>query len=140
MNPPRSLGDTLSGTGASSPTIMRILIADDSEVVRRGVRNILAPTSWEICGEAIDGPDAIQKATELLPDLVLLDISMPGLSGLDVARLLREKVPATNILVMSQHDPAVLLPRALEAGAHACIDKSRLALDLVPAIERIQAA
>ena len=140
MNPPRSLGDTLSGTGASSPTIMRILIADDSEVVRRGVRNILAPTSWEICGEAIDGPDAIQKATELLPDLVLLDISMPGLSGLDVARLLREKVPATNILVMSQHDPAVLLPRALEAGAHACIDKSRLAVDLVPAIERIQAA
>ena len=140
MNPPRSLGDTLSGTGASSPTIMRILIADDSEVVRRGVRNILAPTSWEICGEAIDGPDAIQKATQLLPDLVLLDISMPGLSGLDVARLLREKVPATSILVMSQHDPSVLLPRALEAGAHACIDKSRLALDLVPAIERIQAA
>jgi two-component system response regulator NreC len=140
MNPPRSLGDTLSGTGASSPTIMRILIADDSEVVRRGVRNILAPTSWEICGEAIDGPDAIQKATQLLPDLVLLDISMPGLSGLDVARLLREKVPATSILVMSQHDPSVLLPRALEAGAHACIDKSRLAVDLVPAIERIQAA
>ncbi len=140
MNPPQSLGDTLSGTGASSPTIMRILIADDSEVVRRGVRNILAPTSWEICGEAIDGPDAIQKATQLLPDLVLLDISMPGLSGLDVARLLREKVPATRILVMSQHDPSVLLPRALEAGAHACIDKSRLAVDLVPAIERIQAA
>lgn len=140
MNPPQSLGDTLSGTGASSPTIMRILIADDSEVVRRGVRNILAPTSCEICGEAIDGPDAIQKATQLLPDLVLLDISMPGLSGLDVARLLREKVPATSILVMSQHDPSVLLPRALEAGAHACIDKSRLALDLVPAIERFQAA
>jgi DNA-binding NarL/FixJ family response regulator len=119
---------------------MRILIADDSEVVRRGVRNILTSTSWEVCGEAIDGPDAIQKATELLPDLVLLDISMPGLSGLDVARLLREKVPATSILVMSQHDPSVLLPRALEAGAQACIDKSRLALDLVPAIERIQAA
>jgi len=119
---------------------MRILIADDSEVVRRGVRNILAPTSWEVCGEAIDGPDAIQKATQLLPDLILLDISMPGLSGLDVARLLREKVPAIRILVMSQHDPSVLLPRALEAGAHACLDKSRLALDLVPAIERIQAA
>ncbi len=119
---------------------MRILIADDSEVVRRGVRNILAPTSWEVCGEAIDGADAIQKATELLPDLVLLDISMPGLSGLDVARLLREKVPATSILVMSQHDPSVLLPRAMEAGAQACIDKSRLALDLLPAIESIRAA
>jgi DNA-binding NarL/FixJ family response regulator len=124
--------------GREFAPIMRILIADDSEIVRHGVRSILSPTSCEICGEAIDGPDAIQKATELLPDLVLLDISMPGLSGLDVARLLRERLPATKILIMSQHDPAVLLPRALEAGAHACIDKSRLALDLVPAIERIQ--
>ncbi|HEY6370376.1 MAG TPA: response regulator transcription factor [Candidatus Sulfotelmatobacter sp.] len=118
---------------------MRILIADDSELVRRGVRNILAPkASWEVCGEAQDGPDAIQKATELLPDLVLLDISMPGMSGLEVAGILREKVPATKIVVLSQHDPALLLPCALEAGAHACIDKSRLATDLVPAIERIQ--
>jgi DNA-binding NarL/FixJ family response regulator len=130
----------LSLVGREFAPIMRILIADDSEIVRHGVRSILSPTSCEICGEAIDGPDAIQKATELLPDLVLLDISMPGLSGLDVARLLRERLPATKILIMSQHDPAVLLPRALEAGAHACIDKSRLALDLVPAIERLQAA
>jgi two-component system response regulator NreC len=118
---------------------MRILIADDSEPVRRGVKNILAPsTSWEICGEAKDGADAIQRAVELVPDVVLLDISMPGLSGFEVARVLRDKVPTTKIVVMSQHDPAVLLPRALAAGAHACIDKSRLATDLVPAIEHIQ--
>jgi len=120
---------------------MRILIADDNDWVRRGVRNILASMPrWEVCGEAKDGPQAIQRATELLPDLILLDVSMPGLNGLDVARLLREKVPATSILVMSQHDPSVLLPRAMEAGAQACIDKSRLALDLLPAIESIQAA
>lgn len=118
---------------------MRILIADDSEPVRRGVRNILAPcTSWEICGEAKDGADAIQLAMELVPDVVLLDISMPGLSGFEVARILHEKLPATKIVVMSQHDPAVLLPRALAAGAHACIDKSCLATDLIPAIERLQ--
>jgi two-component system response regulator NreC len=119
---------------------MKILIADDSEPVRRGVKKILAPsTSWEISGEAKDGAEAVQRAVELLPDLVLLDISMPGLSGFEVARILREKVPAAKIMVMSQHDPAVLLPRALAAGAHACIDKSRLATDLVPAIERILA-
>jgi DNA-binding NarL/FixJ family response regulator len=119
---------------------MRILIADDSESVRRGVRNILAmSTSWEICGEAEDGSEAIQRATDLRPEVILLDVSMPGMSGLQVARILRERVPTVKIVVMSQHDPALLLPRALEAGAQACIDKSRLAIDLVPTIERIQA-
>jgi DNA-binding NarL/FixJ family response regulator len=119
---------------------MRILIADDNEHVRRGVRNILASMpGWEICGEAKDGTEAVQSAGELLPDCVLLDISMPGLSGLEVARLLHDKNPAAKIVVMSQHDPAVLLPRALEAGAHACVDKGRLALDLIPTIESILA-
>ena len=117
---------------------MRILIADDSELVRRGVKNILARTHWEVCGEATDGNEAIQSAAHLLPDLVLLDVSMPGISGLEVARHLHEKFPAIRIVVMSQHDPAVLLPRALQMGAHACVDKSRLVTDLVPAIRRIQ--
>ena len=117
---------------------MRILIADDNAWIRRGVMNILAPVPhWEVCGEAKDGTEAVQRAAELLPDLVLLDVSMPGLNGLDVARLLREKVPTAKILIMSQHDPAVLLPRALEAGAHACVDKGRLARDLIPTIERV---
>lgn len=123
------------------PTPVRILIADDNESVRRGVRNILASvTQWEICGEAKDGAEALQIAAVSAPDCVLLDISMPGMSGLDVAKLLRDKVPAAKIVVMSQHDPAVLLPRALEAGAHACVDKGRLALDLIPTIERVLAA
>ncbi len=117
---------------------MKILIADDSEPVRRGVRSILASqTNWEICAEAKDGAEAIQRAAELRPDFVLLDISMPGMSGLEVASFLREKLPAVKIIVMSQHDAAVLLPSALQAGADACIDKSRLALDLAPAIERL---
>jgi DNA-binding NarL/FixJ family response regulator len=114
---------------------MRILIADDNEWVRRGVTNILAPKShWEVCGEAKDGAETIQRAAELVPDLILLDVSMPGLNGLDVARMLREKVPATKILIMSQHDPVLLLPRAIEAGAHACVDKSHLSTQLLPMI------
>lgn len=117
---------------------MKILIADDNEGVRRGVTNILAPVAhWAVCGEAKDGAEAIQKAADILPDLILLDISMPGLNGLDVARLLREKVPAARILIMSQHDPQVLLPRAIEAGALGCVDKSRLSTELLPAIASV---
>ena len=119
---------------------MRILIADDNEHVRRGVKAILSSAAdCEVCGEAEDGTEAIQRVLELLPDLILLDISMPGLSGLEVARAVRKKVPATRIVIMSLHDPAVLLPRAMQAGAHACVDKSRLAMDLLPTIARIQA-
>jgi DNA-binding NarL/FixJ family response regulator len=114
---------------------MRILIADDNEWVRRGVTNILAPNShWEVCGEAKDGAETLQRAAELGPDLILLDVSMPGLNGLDVARMLREKAPTTKILIMSQHDPVLLLPRAIEAGAHACVDKSHLSTQLLPTI------
>ena len=117
---------------------MRILLADDNEWVRRGVKSILAPmTDWEICGEAKSGEEAVQIAAEVLPDLVLLDVSMPGLNGLDAARLLREKVPSAKILIMSQHDPAILLSRALEAGAHDCIDKSRLSTKLLPTIASV---
>jgi len=117
---------------------MKILVADDNQWVRRGVINILAlMPHWEVCGEANDGTEAIQKAAELLPDLILLDVSMPGLNGLDVARLLREKVPAAKILIMSQHDPAVLLPRAIDAGAHGCVDKSRMSTELLPAIASV---
>ena len=117
---------------------MKILIADDNEWVRRGVTNILASKAgWAVCGEAQDGAEAIQKAADILPDLILLDVSMPGLNGLAVARLLCEKVPAAKILIMSQHDPHVLLPRAIEAGALGCVDKSRLSTELLPAIASI---
>ncbi len=117
---------------------MRILIVDDNQGVRRGVADIIkSKTSYEVCGEARDGDEAIQKAQELSPEVILLDISMPGRNGLDVARVLRMKHPSTAIFVMSQHDPALLLPRALEAGANGCIDKSRLVTDLVPAIQSV---
>ena len=117
---------------------MRILIADDNDMVRRGVIGILSSvTDWEICGEAGDGSEALRKARELLPDLILLDISMPGQSGLEAARLIRQELPKAKILIMSQHDPIQLLPRVLEAGAHACVDKSRLSKDLLASIKRV---
>lgn len=120
---------------------MRILIADDNELVRRGVRELLSSeSSWQVCGEAIDGAEALRKARELLPDLILLDISMPDMNGLEAARLLREALPKVKIVIISQHDPIQLLAGAIAAGAHACVDKSLLGTDLVPAIRSIEDA
>jgi two-component system response regulator NreC len=115
---------------------MQILIVDDNELVRRGVSTLLSSRpGWQVCGHAGDGVEAVQKAKELHPDLILLDISMPGSNGLEVAVTLGREIPEAKIVVMSQHDPALLLPRALEAGADACVDKDSLSTDLLPIIE-----
>jgi DNA-binding NarL/FixJ family response regulator len=120
---------------------MRILIADDSDAVRRGVIGLLsAEPAWEICGEARDGMEALEKAGELHPDLIILDISMPVIGGLETATSLRREWPRAIILVISAHDPARLLPRVIEAGANACLDKSRLASDLLGTIRSLATA
>jgi DNA-binding NarL/FixJ family response regulator len=131
----------LGGGRQAGATILRILIADDNEMVRRGVARLLSSEpNWQICGEAADGSETVRKARELLPDLILLDISMPGINGLEVSRLLRQQVPQARILVISQHDPIQLLPRVLAAGGDACVDKSCLATDLLASIRNIGAA
>lgn len=114
---------------------MRILIADDNEFVRRGISGLLADQEgWQVCGEARDAADAIQKTIDLRPDLILLDVSMPGKNGLETARAIKEQLPHTKILIISHHDPKQMLPRSLEVGANGCIDKARLGIDLLPAI------
>ena len=118
---------------------MRILIADDHHMVRRGVGDLLSKEAgWEICGEATDAGQAIQKASELNPDLVLLDISLPDGSGLEAARRIRQEIPHVRILMMSHHDATQFVQSALESGADGCIDKARLALDLVATIKNLQ--
>jgi two-component system, NarL family, response regulator NreC len=117
---------------------MRIIIADDNNLIRRGVKLILsAETLYEVCGEAADGAEALLKACELVPDLILLDVSMPGRGGLEVCRVIRKELPNVKIIIMSQHDPSQLSPRAMEAGADACVDKSRLASDLLLTLESV---
>jgi two-component system response regulator NreC len=118
---------------------MRILIADDHHLVRRGVGDLLTKEAgWEICGEATGAAQAFQKATELTPDLVLLDISMPDGSGLEAARRIRQEIPQVKILMMSHHDATQFEKSAVESGADGCIDKARLALDLVDTIKSLQ--
>jgi DNA-binding NarL/FixJ family response regulator len=102
-------------------------------------RLLSSEPDWHICGEAADGSEALLKARELRPDLILLDISMPGINGLEVSRLLRQEVPQAKILVVSQHDPIQLLPRVLAAGGDACVDKSCLGTDLLASIKNLGA-
>jgi len=117
---------------------MRILIADDNYQVRCAIRGVLSrDADLEVCGEASDGPEALQKTRELSPDLILLDISMPGANGFEISRLIRREFPALRILIMSQNDAAQLSVGLAEAGADACIDKSRMAFDLISAIKRL---
>jgi len=117
---------------------MRILIADDSDLVRRGVVGLLSTeTNWTVCGEARNGSETFSKTRELLPDLILLDVSLPDINGLEVARRVRAEVPQVKILVISQHDPVQLLPRVIAAGGDGCLDKSRLAADLVATIGKL---
>jgi signal transduction histidine kinase len=117
---------------------VRILIADDHELVREGLRALLASRpAWEVCGEAADGVEAIEKAAELQPDIVLLDVSMPRLSGLEAAALIRRESPTSEILIVSQHDPAEMLASALKAGARGFVSKSDIASNLLSTIESI---
>jgi two-component system, NarL family, response regulator NreC len=118
---------------------MRILIADDNQFVRRGIAQLLAQQEgWEVCAEASNSAETIAKTSELHPDLVLLDVSMPGANGLETARVLKQKSPQTKILIVTQHDPKCMLPHSLEMGANGCVDKARLAIDLLPAIIALQ--
>ncbi|MGH9572274.1 MAG: PAS domain S-box protein [Candidatus Acidiferrales bacterium] len=118
---------------------MRILIADDHEIVRNGVRSLLsADPECEICGEAIDGRDAVTKAQDLKPDLVVMDISMPNLNGLDATRKVREILPQTQVLVLSQHDSPEMMRQALKAGAGAYVRKSSMSTDLLAGIRRLR--
>ena len=117
---------------------MRVLIADDNVLVRRGIAKLLSgDKDLELCGEASNSRETLQKADGLMPDLILLDISMPGMNGLETTQLLRQKHPALKILIISQHDVNQLLPRSLEAGADGCIDKARIATDLLPTLKTL---
>lgn len=97
-----------------------------------------SPTDWTICGEARDGLEALQKAHELLPDLIRLDLRMPGMNGLDATRRLRLEQPEAKILVITHYDPVQVCPGIVNAGGDACLDKARLGTDLVTIIKSLR--
>jgi DNA-binding NarL/FixJ family response regulator len=117
----------------------RILIADDHEVVRRGIRSLLeSHPGWQICAEAKDGREAVDLCKELKPDLVLLDIGMPNLNGLDAARQILENNPLIRVLVLTIHDSDQVVRDVLAAGARGFLLKSDAGRDLITAVEAMQ--
>lgn len=117
-----------------SPT--RLVIVDDHEVARRGIRSVLSvDPDLEIVAETADGKDAVEKARNLRPDVILLDISLPGISGIEAARRIREASPETRIVFVSQHDSVRVAKDALDMGASCYVVKSDAGHDLRPAIE-----
>jgi DNA-binding NarL/FixJ family response regulator len=117
---------------------LSILIADDHPVVRSGVRTLLERRpEWKICGEAATGRETIQKAGKLRPDLVLLDLNMPEMDGLEAMPEILSVCPSTKIIVLTVHDSGEMAAQVLAAGAKGLVLKSDAATDLVRAVQSI---
>jgi DNA-binding NarL/FixJ family response regulator len=117
---------------------LRILIADDHGLVRRGARTVLqSHRGWKVVGEAANGREAVEKATKLRPDIVIVDISMPELDGLEVTRQIRKSLPDVKVLVLTMHESDQMIRRALDAGAHGYLLKSDLVDHLPKAVTAI---
>ena len=120
-------------------TPLRILVADDHAVVRRGVRALLeGQMDWQVCGEASTGPEAVEQTRLLDPDIVVLDLSMPELNGLDAARRILRESPRTQVLVLTMHHSEELAHQVLQAGARGYVLKSDADRELVAAVDSLQ--
>jgi PAS domain S-box-containing protein len=119
-------------------TRRRILIADDHEMMRRGLRGLIeSHQEWAVCGEAVEGDEAVRKSAELNPDLVIMDINMPGLSGIDAALKIRKENAATRILFFTVHDSDQVLQEIMDVGAQGYVAKSRAGQDLAEAVRLV---
>ncbi len=122
---------------ASEP--IRVLVADDHTIVRTGIRHVLeSEAGFEVVGEASTGAEALELAASLQPDVAVLDISMPGESGLRVAAELRQRSPSTHILILSMHDNTEYVLESLRAGAHGYLLKDTAATELRGAIRAVR--
>jgi DNA-binding NarL/FixJ family response regulator len=132
----RGMPTTMRGERVNT---FRILIADDHEIVRQGIRSLLENhAGWEVSGEAKDGREAVERSQALKPDLVLLDIGMPTLNGLDAARQILAVCPLTRVLVLTMHDAEQVVRDVLAVGARGFLLKSDAGRDLVSAVEALQ--
>jgi DNA-binding NarL/FixJ family response regulator len=117
----------------------RILVVDDHEIVREGIRTLLTTLrpAWRICGEAGDAKQGIQSASVLKPDLIILDVTMPGMSGLEAVPHITASCPDCRVLIFTMHESATMDAQVRESGAHGYVLKSQAARDLIRAIDTL---
>ena len=119
---------------------IRVLVVDDHSVVREGIRHVLeGAEGFRVVAEAANGADALERAESERPDVVLLDLTMPGLSGLEVVRLLRQRLPDTRILILSVHDDREYVLESVRVGAHGYLRKDSSPADIRRAIRVVPA-
>jgi DNA-binding NarL/FixJ family response regulator len=112
-----------------------VIVVDDHAVIRRGVQGILhAFPEWQLCGEAQNGQEAIRLAEAVKPDMIIMDVSMPGLNGLEATRIIRNMLPNVKILLLTLHSSTELVRSAFRAGARGYVLKSDAEHELVRAL------
>jgi DNA-binding NarL/FixJ family response regulator len=118
---------------------LRILVVDDHAVVRRGVRSLLeSQDGWEVCGEATTGRDAVEQSRRLRPDVVVMDLSLPELNGLDATRQILKDAPDTEVLVLTMHHSEELAREVLQAGARGYVLKADADESLIAAVDTLR--
>jgi DNA-binding NarL/FixJ family response regulator len=116
---------------------IRILIADDHEAVRRGLRSALTAAGWEVCADVANGKDAVEKTAALKPDLIILDISMPVMGGLDAARLIRRADSNAKIVIFTMHESQQIKDEIARIGAQGHAVKSAPMKQLLDTIKSV---
>ncbi len=115
----------------------KVLVVDDHELVRRGLKDILRDTGFDVCGEAENGQEGVEQTLKLKPDLVLLDMSMPVMTGLQAAVAIRRLAPGTKIIMVSMHDSPQMTKEARAAGADAYITKTSAGKELLATMQKL---
>jgi len=116
---------------------IRVVLGDDHVLVRQGLRSLLEREKFQILAEASDGQEVIRQAQALVPDIAIIDISMPNLNGIDAARELARSCPKTKTILLTQHEEEQYIQEALEAGIRGYVLKNQVASDLVHAIQQV---
>lgn len=117
---------------------LRILVADDHDVVRQGLRSLLESRSgWEVCGEASNGREAVEMGVALKPEIVIMDIAMPTMTGLEATRQILKASPKTQVIVLTMHESEELLREVLDAGARGYVLKTDKGRELISAVDAV---
>ena len=117
---------------------LRLLIADDHEIVREGLRSLLELQGWKVVAEAVNGLEAVEKAKETNPDIAIIDIKMPGLDGIEAARQILKNCDGTKVLMLTMHESDSVVRKAMEVGAQGYVWKADSSKNVVVAVDALR--